>query len=214
MNDEDQRRRDVAAHDADDRLASLVPLAQNGDQRALKEIIKVVHPTVLRYARARISGGRTPTAEDVAQEVCLAVATSVHKYQDTGKPFMAFVYGIAFNKVTDAHRALSRDKSSPTDDVPDQEFLGSTPEDAAMVEVGSNRVRELLDLLSEKAREIVVLRIFVGLSAEETAEITGSTAGAVRVAQHRALATMRKAVEQEQQQEERIPRKSQHEQLG
>ena len=87
----------MAAHDADDRLASLVPLAQNGDQRALKEIIKVVHPTVLRYARARISGGRTPTAEDVAQEICLAVATSVHKYQDTGKPFMAFVYGIAFN---------------------------------------------------------------------------------------------------------------------
>lgn len=189
----------MAASEADDRLAELVPLAQNGDQRALREIIKVIHPVVLRYARARISGGRTPTAEDVAQEICLAVATSVGKYQDKGKPFMAFVYGIAFNKVTDAHRALSRDKSSPTDEVPDHEFLGGTPEDAAMVEAGSNRVRELLDLLSEKAREIVVLRVFVGLSAEETAEITGSTAGAVRVAQHRALATMRKAVEEEQQ---------------
>ena len=163
-----------------------------------------MHPTVLRYARARINGGRTPTAEDVAQEICLAVATSVNKYQDKGKPFMAFVYGIAFNKVTDAHRALSRDKSSPTDEMPDQEFSGGTPEDAAMVEVGSNRVRELLDLLSEKAREIVILRVFVGLSAEETAEITGSTAGAVRVAQHRALATMRKAVEEEQRQHEQL----------
>lgn len=189
----------MAAPDADDRLASLVPLAQEGDQRALKEIIKIVHPTVLRYARARISGGRTPTAEDVAQEICLAVATSVNKYEYKGKPFMAFVYGIAFNKVTDAHRSLSRDKSSPTDEVPDQEFHGGNPEDAAMVEVGSNRVRALLDLLSEKAREIVILRIFVGLSAEETAEITGSTAGAVRVAQHRALATMRKAVEEERE---------------
>lgn len=190
----------MAETDADERLASLVPLAQQGDQRALQEVIKIVHPMVLRYARARISGGRTPTAEDVAQEVCLALATSVNKYQDKGKPFMAFVYGIAFNKVTDAHRALSRDKSSPIEEVPDQEFSGVTPEDAAMVEVGSNRVRDLLDLLSEKAREIVILRVFVGLSAEETAEITGSTAGAVRVAQHRALATMRKAVEQEQEQ--------------
>lgn len=194
----------MAAPDADDRLAFLVPRAQEGDKRALKEIIQIVHPTVLRYARARISGGRTPTAEDVAQEICLAVATSVNKYQDKGKPFMAFVYGIAFNKVTDAHRALSRDKSSPTDEMPDQEFSGDTPEDAAMVEVGSNRVRELLDLLSEKAREIVTLRVFVGLSAEETAEITGSTAGAVRVAQHRALATMRKAVEEEQRQHEQL----------
>lgn len=188
----------MSAPDADDRLAVLVPLAQQGDQRALKEVIQIVYPVVLRYARARIGGGRTPTAEDVAQETCLAVATSITKYQDKGKPFMAFVYGIAFNKVTDAHRALSRDKSNPTDEVPDQEFLGDTPEDAAMVEAGSNRVRELLDLLSEKAREIVVLRVFAGLSAEETAEITGSTAGAVRVAQHRALATMRKAVEEEQ----------------
>lgn len=189
----------MSAPDADDRLAELVPLAQKGDQRALKEVIQLVHPVVLRYARARIGGGRTPTAEDVAQEVCLAVATSIGKYKDTGRPFMAFVYGIAFNKVTDAHRALSRDKSNPTEEVPDQEFLGATPEDVAMVEVGSNRVRGLLDLLSEKAREIVVLRVFAGLSAEETAEIIGSTAGAVRVAQHRALATMRKAVEEEQQ---------------
>ncbi|AEX41262.1 RNA polymerase sigma-70 factor, ECF subfamily [Corynebacterium diphtheriae 31A] len=37
----------------------------------------------------------------------------------------------------------------------------------------------------------------MGLSAEETAEIVGSTPGAVRVAQHRALATLRKAIEQE-----------------
>lgn len=187
----------MASPDADERLADLVPLAQAGDGQALQEIIKIVHPMVLRYARARINSGRTPTAEDVAQEICLAVATSVDKYQDKGKPFMAFVYGIAFNKVADAHRALARDKSNPTDDVPDQEFSGGTPEDAALVAAGSNRVRALLDLLSDKAREIVILRVFVGLSAEETAEIVGSTAGAVRVAQHRALATLRQAVEEE-----------------
>ena len=189
----------MASSDADQRLAELVPLAQAEDAAALQEIIKVVHPMVLRYARARISSGRTPTAEDVAQEICLAVATSVGKYQDTGKPFMAFVYGIAFNKVADAHRALARDKTNPTDEVPDQEFSGVTPEDAAMVAAGSNRVRALLDLLSDKAREIVILRVFVGLSAEETAEIVGSTAGAVRVAQHRALATLRRALEEEVQ---------------
>ena len=189
----------MASADADQRLAELVPLAQTGDTAALQDIIKIVHPMVLRYARARISAGRTPTAEDVAQEICLAVATSVGKYQDTGKPFMAFVYGIAFNKVADAHRALARDKTNPTDEVPDQEFSGATPEDAAMVAAGSNRVRALLDLLSDKAREIVILRVFVGLSAEETAEIVGSTAGAVRVAQHRALATLRRALEEEVQ---------------
>lgn len=49
----------------------------------------------------------------------------------------------------------------------------------------------LLQVLPEKQREILILRVVVGLSAEETAEAVGSTAGAVRVAQHRALAKLK-----------------------
>ena len=56
----------MASSDADQRLAELVPLAQAVDAAALQEIIKIVHPMVLRYARARISSGRTPTAEDLS----------------------------------------------------------------------------------------------------------------------------------------------------
>lgn len=184
-----------SAETEDDELSALVPLAAGGDQRALQRIIAIVHPRVLRYARARIGGDRTPTPEDVAQEICLAVATSIGRYTDTGRPFMAFVYGIAFNKVADAHRAMARDKSSPTDEVPDREFSGLTPEDAAVTIDGSNKVRALLDSLSDKARDIIILRVFVGLSAEETAEAVGSTPGAVRVAQHRALAKLREEME-------------------
>ncbi|MCT1370412.1 sigma-70 family RNA polymerase sigma factor [Corynebacterium mucifaciens] len=185
----------MAAGDEDVELADLVPSAVAGDRRALQRIISIIHPRVLRYARARIGGGRTPTPEDVAQETCLAVATSIDRYTDTGKPFMAYVYGIAFNKVADAHRSLARDKLSPVEEVPDTEVAATTPEDAALVAAGSNAVRALLDSLNEKARDIVVLRVFVGLSAEETAEVVGSTPGAVRVAQHRALATLRKQLE-------------------
>jgi RNA polymerase sigma-70 factor (ECF subfamily) len=45
-----------------------------------------------------------------------------------------------------------------------------------------------------KQREILVLRVVVGLSAEETAIAVGSTPGAVRVAQHRALNKLRNAM--------------------
>ena len=186
----------VAASEVDSQLSDLVPLAAAGDRRALQDVVRLIHPLVLRYARARLGGGRMPTPEDVAQEICLAVATSIEKYVDRGKPFMAFVYGIAFNKVADAHRSLARDKLSPTEQVPDEELSGETPEEFILVSDGSNRVRELLDLLSDKARDIIILRVFVGLSAEETAEAVGGTAGAVRVAQHRALATLRKAIQE------------------
>ncbi|RSZ64235.1 sigma-70 family RNA polymerase sigma factor [Corynebacterium hylobatis] len=185
--------------DTDAELADLVPLAVDGDRRALQRIMAIVHPRVLRYARARVGGGRTPTPEDIAQEICLAVATSIGNYVDKGRPFMAFVYGIAFNKVADAHRSMGRDQSHPTDEVPDTGTDKDSPEDHALTADGSNRVRALLDSLSEKARNIVILRVFVGLSAEETAEIVGSTPGAVRVAQHRALNSLRKNLNAQQE---------------
>lgn len=178
-------------------LADLVPYAARGDARALQRILGIVHPLVLRYARARMNGGRHPTPEDVAQEICLAVATSIGGFVDRGRPFMAFVYGIAHNKVADAHRSYARDLSNPTEEVPDRISDVDSPEEFALVTDGSNRVKELLDVLSDKAREVLILRVFVGLSAEETAEVVGSTPGAVRVAQHRALSQLRKALEQE-----------------
>lgn len=186
----------MAASQVDSQLSELVPLAVAGDRRALRDVIRIIYAPVLRYTRARLGGGRTPTAEDVAQEVCLAVATSIGGYVDRGRPFMAFVYGIASNKVADAHRAQARDKLTPTDTIPDEEAAGGTPEEFALVSAGSNRVRELLDLLGDKARDIIILRVFIGLSAEETAEVVGSTAGAVRVAQHRALVALRRAIEE------------------
>ena len=88
--------------DREQELADLVPHAVDGSRRALQKVLRIIHPQVLRYCRARIGGGRQPTAEDVAQEICLAVATSIGSYEDKGRPFMAYVYGIAFNKVTDA----------------------------------------------------------------------------------------------------------------
>ena len=45
--------------------------------------------------------------------------------------------------------------------------------------------------LNETQRDGLNYRIALGYSAEETARLLGSTAGAVRVSQHRALARMR-----------------------
>ena len=58
----------------------------------------------------------------------------------------------------------------------------------------AERMNKLLATLPEKQREILILRVVVGMSAEETAEAVGSTAGAVRVAQHRALARLKSEI--------------------
>jgi hypothetical protein len=50
----------------------------------------------------------------------------------------------------------------------------------------------LLRILPVRQRDILTLRIVVGLSAVDTAHALGTTAGAVRVAQHRALQRLRR----------------------
>ena len=63
---------------------------------------------------------------------------------------------------------------------------GAGPEEQALHGELSAQLRALLDELPEKQREVLVLRIVVGLSAEETAEAVGARPDAVRVAEARA----------------------------
>ena len=121
----------------------------------------------------------------------MAVMTALPRYEDQGRPFMAFVYGIAAHKVADGFRGASRNKSDPVDEIPERATLDSGPEISALASAANLRMGRLLSTLPEKQREILILRVVVGLSAEETAEAVGGTAGAVRVAQHRALSKLK-----------------------
>jgi RNA polymerase sigma-70 factor (ECF subfamily) len=113
------------------------------------------------------------------------------RYKNRGKPFEAFVHGIAARKVADARRTAAR-ADRPTDDVPDEVDGQPTPEEEALNAADLKQAVNLLEELPEKLREVVVLRVAAGMTAEETGRSLGMSAGAVRVAQHRALSRLRK----------------------
>ena len=177
-------------------LERLVAAANDGDRSALNRVLAIIRPLVVRYCRARIGRQErsSVSADDVAQEVCLAVLTALPGYRDQGRPFLAFVYGIAAHKVVDAHRSVARNRSEPVSELPEELDPHDGPEQRALNGALSVQMGQLLDTLPPKQREILVLRVVVGLSAEETAEAVESTPGAVRVAQHRALSKLRTAV--------------------
>ncbi|SER25090.1 sigma-70 family RNA polymerase sigma factor [Actinokineospora terrae] len=259
----------------DDNLDDYISGAVSRDQRAVEHVLAAIRPLVLRYCRARVGRQERAfvSADDVAQEVCLAVLTALPGYRDQGRPFLAFVYGIAAHKVADAHRTAARDnKSAPIADIPDiPDRLAPDPEHQAVLTdelrllgrtldgrasrigrsgVGdllarssfgtrgaetarahsaghslddraaklvagilreqdlaaesdrtrtdlSTKMNTLLRMLPDKQREIVILRVIVGFSAEETAQAIGTTPGEVRVTQHDALAQLRTLYETE-----------------
>lgn len=169
--------------------AALVDRAQRGSESAVRDLFGQVRPAVLRYALARL--GRREVAEDVTQEVCIAVLTALPRYADTGRPFRAFVFAIAAHKVADAHRAAYRDRAVPTDVLPDEPDDAPGPEENAVRSDDAQRALALLGHLPEDQRELLLLRVAGGLSAEETGDVLGMSPGAVRVAQHRALTRLR-----------------------
>jgi RNA polymerase sigma-70 factor, ECF subfamily len=178
------------------RLDAVVAEAVAGDRDALREVLETIRPIVIRYCRARVGTIERSglSADDVAQEVCLAAVMALPRYRDRGRPFLAFVYGIAAHKVADAYRAAGRDLAYPTDSIPERRSAEAGPEQTAIDTDSVTRMSELLKVLPDKQREILILRVVVGLSAEETASAVGSTAGAVRVAQHRALARLKSEI--------------------
>jgi RNA polymerase sigma-70 factor (ECF subfamily) len=169
-----------------------VSLALRGDASATEVLLRTVRRMVHRYIRARLGGpyGDESAAEDAAQEVCFAVLSALPRYRDEGAPFEAFVYSIAARKLADVHRAAGR-RAGPVADLPDGIDLTDGPEALAVRSSEADLARELLQTLPDQQREILLLRVAVGLSAEETGRALGLTPGAVRVAQHRALRRLR-----------------------
>jgi RNA polymerase sigma-70 factor (ECF subfamily) len=175
-----------------DERSELVAAAANGDVAAQHELLVGLRSPVHRYCRARLGGGTAAddAADDVAQEVIVAVLQALPRYRSEGRPFEAFVFGIAAHKVADAQRAFYR-TPTPVAQLPDGADLERGPEDVAVQTDGARAARRLLDYLPPRQRDLLLLRVIVGLSAEETGRALDMSPGAVRVAQHRALARLR-----------------------
>jgi RNA polymerase sigma-70 factor (ECF subfamily) len=179
-------------------LRDLTARAASGQPAAIEALLEQIRPMVVRYCRARLGqiSGHYHIADDVAQEVCIAVLSALPRYRDIGRPFASFVFGIASHKVADAMRNAAR-LAIPTEDLPDGPDNRPGPEETVVAYIEAERARALLARLPVHQRELLVLRVLTGMSAEETGHALGMSAGAVRVAQHRALARLRAIAREE-----------------
>jgi RNA polymerase sigma-70 factor, ECF subfamily len=127
-------------------------------------LMAAVRPAVARYCRARL--GCDDRADGVARAVCRTVATTPPDAFDEAV-LIPFVYRTAAAAV----------------DAVDAEV--------AEVVAGSAGLPAQLAALPPTQREVLVLRVAVGLSLEHTAAALGATPEAVRHAQHHALQQLR-----------------------
>lgn len=181
----------VAGPTGEASMSEVARAAATGRPEALEELLRRTRQLALRYARARL--GRfdlDDLAQDVAQEVCLAVYAGLPGFEDRGAPFEAFVYAISARKVADVQRAVLR-SAIPVADLPEAADGAPGPDDLVLSRSQATLALSLIDTLPGTQREILALRLGAGLGAAQTAAVLGMTEGAVRVAQHRALTRLR-----------------------
>ncbi|WP_020667275.1 sigma-70 family RNA polymerase sigma factor [Amycolatopsis nigrescens] len=175
----------------------LLASAVAGERAGIEGLLEVLRPLVLRYCRARLGTGprRVEDAEDCAQEVLLGVLRALPGYRHGTDRFLGFVYGIAAHKVVDSYRRHARDASVPVAEFPDSGWgLSDTSRGVEEVERRQD-IEHLLGRLAPQYREILILRVILGLPARDTAAALGMpSAGAVRIAQHRALTALRQLI--------------------
>jgi RNA polymerase sigma-70 factor (ECF subfamily) len=162
-----------------------------GDAQAFTELYER-HGGALLTFLTRLTGDRR-LGEDLLQETFIRLYRSRGEYEATGR-FRAFVFTIARRLVIDWRRSqkatwLEESEALETLEAPERSGDRADARDLA------DRLEAALRRLPASQRETVLLSRYAGLSAEEIAQVTGSTPGAVRVGLHRALRQLRELIE-------------------
>lgn len=116
-------------------------------------------------------------AEDIFQDVLIKIIDTIRggRYTEEGK-FLPWAMRIAHNLCVDHFRKVKRTPSIRTSDDRDIfEVINFTEEGADMKMMkrqSHDRVRQMLDLLPEDQREVIILRHYADLSFKEIASLT------------------------------------------
>jgi len=169
----------------------LIRRFQAGDREAFGELYQRYVKAIYGYIRLRVDS--ESDAEDLAEIVFMRSFEALGKYQERGAPFGAFLYKVARHLVVDSYR--SKVPVLPLEEAeihPD----GAPTIEANLVE-GERRSEALaaMSRLSERHREVIRLRVLLGLPTETVATWMGNSPAGIRVLLHRALKALRAAME-------------------
>jgi RNA polymerase sigma-70 factor (ECF subfamily) len=180
-------------------VEAMVRDARAGDNRALGQLYDTYRDRVARFATGRI--GDAEKAEDVTSETFEAVCRNLGSYR-AGTDFEAWLFTIAHRRVADHFRRRSRRREVALDEAVDPTSRGvrsalpgvAGPEEAVLAAERRVEVAGAFRRLRADQQEVLALRVLGGLSAAQVGAVLGKSEGAVRVAQHRALASLREAM--------------------
>lgn len=189
----DASRQDATPQDACRRERRLVEAACRGEKSAIESLYRTHYDTIYRYILFRV--GSPLAAEDLTSQVFLGMVRGLGRYRDEGRPFVAWLYGIAQRQVAFYLRTRNRTPdAAELDSAAELVSDGVDPHASAEERELRIAVAQALRKVPEGQREVLLLRYVLSLSVAETATIVGRSEGAVKQLQLRGLVTLRNMV--------------------
>jgi RNA polymerase sigma-70 factor (ECF subfamily) len=176
---------EISVRPAAARSNELVERAKAGDRQAFSRLIETHYDFIFRTA-CKWTGKRSD-AEDVAQEVCIKLATAIRSF-DGRSAFTSWLYRVTLNMVRDQQRSSMR--RGRTVDA----FTLVHPEDDPGGQEEATTARQIWDRVSalpDKQREAVMLVYAEDMNHAEAAEIMGCKEATVSWHIHEAKKTLR-----------------------
>jgi len=156
---------------------------QQADPAATRALVESLSPTLLRFFR--YNSASREHAEDLLQETWLKIHRMRHSYR-AGEAVLPWVYAIARHVRVDSYRRVRRI-------VAHEEAADTLPEAAGRKDVLDSELQfeALVAQLPDAQREVIVMLKVAGMTVDEVAQATSSTAGAVKLKAHRAYQSLR-----------------------
>lgn len=180
------------------RLRAVIASAQAGEAEAYRALLDTYGRRLYGYF-LRATGSHHD-AEDLLSEVMFRLVAKLADYEDRGR-FEPWLFRIAANMVRDRIRRMKANprpvslsvESESGRTQADQLLADTTAIDTGLVtEEASAHLREALDKLDPRTKEMILLRHFGQMSFKEIAEVFECPLGTALARVHRGLRALRR----------------------
>lgn len=161
----------------------LISKAIGGDAVAFGQLVEMnydfIHATAWKWTRSRVD------AEDIAQDVCMRLATAIRSFRGEGR-FRTWLYALVLNAVRDFARKSVRERRRTEEWGADPAIQAEPAEEDGMQEIWT-----AVQTLSPKQRDCVMLVYSEGLDHAEAADVLGCSEPTVSWHLHEARKRLR-----------------------
>jgi RNA polymerase sigma-70 factor (ECF subfamily) len=177
-------------------LEDTLKRARKLDASALTQIHDQYYPEIYRYVRYRLDDEQV--CEDITSEVFLRFLDALHQKRGPNQSLRGWLFGTASNLVNDH---LRHHYARPVEELKEHSDnghigLSNSPEQFLEDSFQRQEVRQAFQRLTNEQQHVLALRFADERSLEETARIVGKSISAVKALQFRALASLRRYLEE------------------